>query len=229
MDEKKSDEEQEKAPSHRVTTDQITSVDSAGKTGQEQENSQATKNRFFDGWTKQDVFSGILAVFTIIYTIISVWQGCISQETARASKLSADAAVASTRAWLIPTKHIPDHEQPSVDFVNAGKTPAVGMRSTQEFDVWPGGDMPARKFPGCPSGNETAAHGPIQPDEHLPLTPPFPLTEAQTNALKGPGGVIIHGCLRYQNVVGGKEGLTEFCVGYRPDRAFFCLTNNRVE
>jgi hypothetical protein len=106
-------------------------------------------------------FNFWLVAFTAVYSLISLAALRVAVMASRMARQSADASIATVRAWLdIPTLKFfyppPNARQPvvpkfSLTVENLGRTPAKALEVTVEFVV---DDQSADKqFTGCPETN----------------------------------------------------------------------------
>jgi hypothetical protein len=186
-------------------------------------------------------FNFWLVLFTAIYSLISLYGLWVAIQSARLAQQSADASVATVRAWLDTHsfKFIyspPDARQPvtpefSVNVENLGKTPAKALTITLEFAF---DDQHADKqFNGCPE----------VPPGRIPFLVAGPpgdpwtvsvstVTAAQFARLNAgtDASVYAHGCVRYHDVMTDQVRLTEFCVRYYgADNYIVCDNANLME
>jgi hypothetical protein len=131
------------------------------------------------------------------------------KDAVAAAKTSADAAVGASRAWLIPIGQKANPVNGAFNiwiyFANEGKTPAIQIQGTEEYDV-----NSAREFgEGCESittqWSETEA---IKlPNEVFGLAAShIPSERGEKKRL-----LRIHGCVWYTDVITSTERSTEFC------------------
>ena len=202
---------------------------------------QSLKRDFYRRLSKASFVLEIVGVFVVAaYTTIAALQWCDMRTAALAAKESADAAVASVRAWIVVTKYDPPRVQAmklfnmpfAVEFENAGKTPATDISDGIEFVFVPK-DRPAPKFKGCPKNEDT-------PEMLIRAGQPFSINpeikphlsadqkESLTNGNAG-GSLFIHGCLHYHDVLTRKQRVTEFCGFYFIEMMFDCSGNNELK
>jgi hypothetical protein len=142
----------------------------------------------------------------------------------QATQQSADSEVNATRAWLVLGKigtivegvgnHEPDNIIPAgtINYENAGKTPATDVVSYLEIKALPWGPNKQPTFKSCPK--HVARRDPVvaagDPSQ-IPIVP-YKLTDAERQSLhNGDDALYIHGCIRYQDVLTpNRSRLTEF-------------------
>jgi hypothetical protein len=188
-------------------------------------------------------FNFWLVTFTAIYSMISLVGLWVAIESARLARQSADAGVATVRAWLDAHSFKFVYSPPgarqqvtpefTVTLENIGKTPAKALDMTVEFAFDDqSGD---KRFEGCPEANLhrvpfMVAGPPGEPWPVLVAT----VTSAQFATLKSEAGssasVYAHGCVRYRDVMTDRVRLTEFCVRYfGADNYTMCDNANLME
>jgi len=188
-------------------------------------------------------FNFWLVAFTAVYSLISLAALRVAIMSFRMARQSADASIATVRAWLdIPTLKFldspPDAHQPvapkfSLTLENLGRTPAKELAVTVEFVF---DDQSAdRQFTGCPDRNlirnPFMVAGP--PGESFTFRLGTELA-AKFAQLHGPTdstlSIYAHGCVRYHDVMTNLERLTEFCVRYYGgDNYEMCDNSNLME
>jgi hypothetical protein len=169
---------------------------------------------------REPKFAIEVAAFVVLFiyagfTGYQAWK--VKQSTDAATK-SADAAVASVRAWLAVIDYkIPDPVDVNngifeIDIKNVGKLPSTGMSITAEFRYLDAKASPIQ-IGVCPE-KRISVYGPMQADQLIPLKPPLErlnLSKEQVGALTThTANLAIHGCLHYGTVPLG-FGDTEFC------------------
>ena len=178
------------------------------------------------------ILLGIVGIGSLLLTICSL---AITRKAVEASREAADADVSATRAWITVLKEVPKDSTGTrinptgVQIMNVGKTPAIGVVSTEEVLIRPQGAFP--RFGYCPKDN-LAQVGVLGPGESFQLTPPITLTKEETIAFLNPaltGGILVHGCLKYRNVGKMGGGLTEFCVMSWSTKMADCPNGNETE
>ena len=140
-----------------------------------------------------------------------------AKDAANAAQQSADAEVAANRAWMVPsgTKTWMVNKTYlafEFDWINAGKTPAVHVRATEEFKT----DPNATFKEGCISFNPMKGGQAEQMTPFLLAQQPFsiiPILPIQDRAwVEGTAQQIaVHGCIRYVDVLTSHDRSTEFC------------------
>lgn len=172
-------------------------------------------------------FNFWLVAFTAVYSLISLAALRVAILSSRMARQSADASIATVRAWLdIPTlkfvhplPNVPQPEAPvfSLTVENLGRTPAKQLAVTVEFVF---DDQSADKqFTGCPATNlirnPFMVAGPPGEPFTFPLGTNLAAKLAQLNGAADSGlSVYAHGCVRYHDVMTNVQRLTEFCVRY---------------
>ena len=172
-------------------------------------------------------FNFWLVAFTAVYSLISLAALRVAIMSSRMARKSADASIATVRAWLdIPTLKFfyppPNARQPvvpkfSLTVENLGRTPAKALQVTVEFVL---GDQSADKqFTGCPETNlirnPFMVAGPPGEPFTFPLGTELAAKFAQLNgAADSRLSIYAHGCVRYHDVMTNLERLTGFCVRY---------------
>ncbi len=167
-------------------------------------------------WTRLIVeFFALL--FLIWYANSASIQAVANQDAAVAAKRSADAQIAASRAWIVPTGKTktweaqatngPKYMGIDIDWMNAGKTPAIGLHGTAEYSVKP---FVNRK--SCLALKEQAkwtSEMPLllQGQQYTITFQNYPPEWNETN--KG-GLLFIHGCVWYTDVLANRERTTEF-------------------
>jgi hypothetical protein len=181
-----------------------------------------------------------LVAFTAIYSLISIAALRVAILSARMAQQSADASIATVRAWLdIPTVKFvsspPNARQPefSLTVENLGRTPAKALAVTVEFVF----DSQAadEQFTTCPATNliknPFMVAGPPGELFTFPLGAAVAAKLAQLNEAAHNGvSVYAHGCVRYHDVMTNLERITEFCVRYYGgDNYEMCDNSNLME
>jgi hypothetical protein len=186
-------------------------------------------------------FNFWLVTFTAIYSLISLVGLWVAIQSARLAQQSADASVATVRAWLdthsFKFVHTPpDVRQPvipefSMTVENLGKTPAKALAITIEFAF--DNEHADKQFSGCPEANlgriPFMVAGP--PGEPWAISVSS-VTAAQFAQLKAGtnASVYAHGCVQYHDVMTDRVRLTEFCVRYYgADNYIVCDNGNLME
>jgi hypothetical protein len=188
-------------------------------------------------------FNFWLVAFTAVYSLISLAALRVAILSARLARQSADASIATVRAWLdIPTvkfvssppnAHEPGAPTFSLTVENLGRTPAKALAVTVEFVF----DNQAvdQQFTGCPRTNLVSTPFMVAGPPGEPFT--FPLGSelaakfAQLNGAADRNlSIYAHGCVRYHEVMTNLERLTEFCVRYYGgDNYEMCDNSNLME
>lgn len=185
----------------------------------------------------------VALVAVVLYTIFAGYQSCKLRETTEATKESADAVVASVRAWIVLSKYDPptvralkifNGNMPFVvEFQNAGKTPATDITSGIEFVYVAKGEKPP-KFSSCPKDDGTSSML-INAGQPFSINPEIkPHLSAQqidtlANGSNLGGSLYIHGCVHYHDVLTRQARKTEFCGYDYAEIMFSCPTNNQLK
>jgi hypothetical protein len=198
-------------------------------------------------------FDFVIAVATTTYVIVASCQlhsmsatlkqtKTLAEQSVRqanASKQSADAEVATVRAWVTTDQHklvYPDPSKPlygpifSVNLTNVGKTPAINVEMTKEF-VFDDHDSD-HLFLKCPTGYKQTAPFLLADGSMLFSDGVKDLPKEQFARLSGFGSnaIYVHGCIRYHDVVGDAQRLTEFCLRFYAETvATLCHGNNAMK
>jgi hypothetical protein len=192
-----------------------------------------------------------MLIVVSIYTVTAIALWCQTRQATEATKMSADAQVATVRAWMWPVNwqetHIPSFADMQAgkwapfDFqlLNVGHTPAINPRMRKiAFIYHPSVDSLAMpEFPHCPDkplAEEPGAREAqvILPNEgpqmHLAATK---LSVAQYDMLfKGHATLTMWGCVYYNIVSSEQIGISEYCMEWRPDgRGLSCHGNNSMK
>lgn len=189
----------------------------------------------------------ILAACAVGGIFLSYCSNRNAERAAEAAKESADAAVASVRAWVavVNWTPVPPPEMVNggigIKILNVGKTSGLSVQVREEaLFLAPGEKEPT--FTKCPSSEPFPVGNTIEPEDKLsPPIPPLPLStrldSKQIGALGRGSRLILHGCITYKNVIAPSNepvaGLTEFCsvfYGY-PDRNLTkgCRSGNQMK
>jgi hypothetical protein len=152
----------------------------------------------------------VVVSFYTLFTGIQTWK--IRQSTNAATE-SADAAVATSRAWIVPAENPPQTNRLTVvlNWINAGKTPAVKLHATAEYPS----NLGSMTW-GCDHLKKTNW------DNRMPFLLPgtdkkfeFTLNELPAAWTQGDPHssqiLNIHGCIWYTDVLTSRERDTEFC------------------
>jgi len=201
-------------------------------------------NKFRKAWRRLSAFqqatliiqsAGVVVV--LVYTVIN-WRlyrqtkQAVYQTTvaAQAAEKSVDSSFASVRAWMVPVNvHLPSPEQIkqgiksfTIDFHNAGKTPASNPTLSEAFVFWKeeSGHIPT--FHGCPASKSGMMYGPMndgQTASYGPSEITVTLDDKQRAALANKqAGLFIHVCVEYGLVLTTEKGMTDYCsIAYLPD------------
>jgi hypothetical protein len=105
------------------------------------------------------------------------------------------------------------------DWVNAGKTPAINVRATEEFKIDPNATFKQGcvVFDPMKGGQEQQAAFllPQQPFPIIPLIPVEGRPWVDGKAMQ----IAVHGCIRYWDVLTDQQRSTEFCFLVRQQAA----------
>lgn len=169
------------------------------------------------------IIERITIFFVFCSLVVNVYMWTEMRKTTEATKLSADAAAASTAAWIVLEswgyKGI-EQEQAIFNVIlrNVGKTPATEVKTVWEFAFMPTADIKLiPKFDAyqCPKGGVSPAI--VAPDEKWENTVKTPLLtpEQLKMATNHVGRIFIHGCVIYHDVLSPhKERITEIAAIY---------------
>lgn len=148
-----------------------------------------------------------------------------TRETTKATKLSADAAAASTIPWLVTDnweykgfeKDHPNVMLFHIGMKNVGKTSAIETEVGHDFIFIEGPNLnavPPYEPYTCPKPD--AKPGLVYPDVRMENTVRYgPLTVDQLRALREKKArVLIHGCIKYRDVLSENERITEYGTLY---------------
>jgi len=145
------------------------------------------------------------------------------QKESSAMRDAADASIAANRAWIVPVPMTSTQVEPwdrpvNLHWLNAGKSPAVNVYGTAEYEV---GRLPVRtvKFSeGCKDLKQRLKGGMWEIKTSLVLPgSPFDFTLGNTPAEWGSTQaaqivvLVAHGCIWYTDVLSNRERTTEFC------------------
>jgi hypothetical protein len=172
-------------------------------------------------------FNFWLVAFTAVYSLISLAALRVAILSSRMARQSADASIATVRAWLdihtlkfvhsLPNAPQPGAPEFSLTVENLGRTPAKQLAVTVEFVF---DDQSADKqFTRCPETNlirnPFMVAGPPGEPFTFPLGANLAAKLAQLNGAADSGlSLYAHGCVRYHDVMTNLQRLTEFCVRY---------------
>jgi hypothetical protein len=188
-------------------------------------------------------FNFWLVAFTAVYSLISLAALRVAILSARLAQQSADASIATVRAWLdiptvkfvypLPNAHQPAAPEFSLTVENLGRTPAKALAVTVEFAF----DQQAtdKQFTGCPATNLLRNPFLVAGPPGEPFT--FPIGRdlagkfAQLNGAEDSGpSIYAHGCVRYYDVMTNLQRVTEFCVRYWGGENYqMCDNSNLME
>jgi hypothetical protein len=188
-------------------------------------------------------FNFWLVAFTAVYSLISLAALRVAILSARMARQSADASIATVRAWLdIHTLKfvysLPNAPQPaapgfSLTVENLGRTPAKALAVTVEFAF--DGQAADKQFTGCPATNlirnPFMVAGPPGEPFTFPIDGDLAANFAQLNGAEGSRlSIYAHGCVRYYDVMTNLQRLTEFCVRYYGGENYqMCDNSNLME
>jgi hypothetical protein len=174
---------------------------------------------------------------TALYSLISLAALRVAIRSARMARQSADASIATVRAWLdIHTLmfiySLTDAHQPAAPEILAkcgksGQDRGQSSGVTVEFFF----DDPAadKQFSGCPATslirNPLTVAGPPGEPFTFPIGRDLAAKFAQLNGAPDRSlSIYAHGCVRYCEVMTNLQRLTEFRVRYYGGRATQCAT-----
>jgi hypothetical protein len=187
-------------------------------------------------------FAGVVAAFAVVLAIVSTAQWCAMLKANRstriaadAAKESADAAIAASRAWIVPIQQTQGQKAAAsinLYWKNAGKSPAVHISGTAEYLT----PFPGKFRAGCGQLGKTgwkAQESMTLPEDTFSITlqnvpsdwKPPPNSVITTKSKVGMLG--IHGCVWYTDVLSSRERTTEFC--YMADRIVPPIPENAPE
>jgi hypothetical protein len=188
-------------------------------------------------------FNFWLVLFTAVYSVISMAGLWVAIQASRLARESADAGIATVRAWVDVNSFkfiyspASARQQIAPKFTmtveNLGKTPAKALVLTVEFAFDDqSGD---KQFAGCPETNLARSPFMVAGPPGEPWTFAVEnVTPAQLTGLKSTSdnnaSVYAHGCVRYNDVMTNQPRLSEFCVRYYGgDSYIMCDNNNLME
>jgi hypothetical protein len=195
---------------------------------------------------KRDWYDLTNLVITV-FALFGLWYyACWAGVQGVANKESADAAVGASRAWMVPTGPTIAREGSDIrlSFTNGGKTPAVHLSGTVEYEMegekWPAfekGCGHLKAHPGSISVTYSLMLPNPDPNPKPDATKPFTVggftdggvPAAWQKPLTGPyqrQDMWIHGCIWYTDVLTNKERTTEFM--YLASKIQFDLNGPRV-
>jgi hypothetical protein len=191
---------------------------------------------FGPGYHVWHEFNFWLVTFTAIYSLISLFALWVAIRSARQAKQSADASVATVRAWLDTHSFKFIYSPPgareqlapqfSLTIENLGRTPAKDLSMTVGFVFE---DQPTDKqFSGCPETNSNQVPFMVAGPPGEPWTVAVGTVPAADFAKLKPGGtasVYAHGCVHYHDVMTDQVRLTEFCVRYSGGNQYMMCDN----
>lgn len=153
----------------------------------------------------------------------------IANEAADTAKVSADASVASVRAWIIWAGNVglmpvkPGEETARYDFtiINAGKTPAINLFTATQFKYRP--PPPSKQvipdFGRCQSvdlrrSNPNAPYLSINVPTRISDVLPQATTDYERGitARREYFGLFLKECIRYHDVLSNEERVTGICL-----------------
>jgi hypothetical protein len=188
-------------------------------------------------------FNFWLVAFTAIYSLISLAALRVAILSARMAGQSADASIATVRAWLdIHTLKFvyspPNARQPvaptfSLTVENLGRTPAKALALTVEFVL--DNQEVDKQFTACPGTNLVRNPFMVAGPPGEPFTFPLDRELAAKFAQLNEGtdrnlSIYAHGCVRYHDVMTNLERVTEFCVRYYSGGNYeMCDNSNLME
>lgn len=186
-------------------------------------------------------FNFWLVAFTAIYSLISIFALWVAIRSARLAKQSADASIATVRAWVDAhsfkfTWPLPKTQQRvspefSMTVENLGRTPARDLLMTIEFAF---DDSAADKqFKGCPEADPSRVPFMMAGPPGEPWVIPVTNVVADDFARLKPGAgstasVYAHGCIRYRDVMTEAPRVTEFCVRYHGGNSYVMCDNGNL-
>ncbi|MGO9058508.1 MAG: hypothetical protein ACLQU2_14150 [Candidatus Binataceae bacterium] len=186
----------------------------------------------------------VALVFLIIYTLFTGYQSCQMRKSTKAATESADASVASVRAWIgITSIEGPDvgsiQTQPLTRKIeNTGRAPGLNLNFIEEYIPWPkNGQVRMPQFSNCPATGQRFFYPAIEAtgiNQSVSVSPPlpFPLKDKELADLKSrKTALVIHGCVTYDNIGSMPQGTTEYCwILYVIQNSFMpCAPANRMQ
>jgi hypothetical protein len=134
------------------------------------------------------------------------------QAQSRAMQESAYSDVSSNRAWIVPNpppQHKRNLAEATLEWHNAGKTPAVDVFSTTEYFI---GKFPYR-LGTCAEMERKLKKRPLSTWQYqgfIPAGGRYETGLSNTPAWVGQDPILIHGCVWYTDIVTNTERSTEF-------------------
>ena len=174
---------------------------------------------------------------TALYSLISLAALRVAIRSARMARQSADASIATVRAWLdIHTLmfiySLTDAHQPAAPEIlancgNRDRTQAKALASRLSFSLTI--QAADKQFSGCPATslmrNPLMVAGPPAEPFTFPIGRDLAAKFAQLNGAPDRSlSIYAHGCVRYCEVMTNLQRLTEFRVRYYGGRATQCAT-----
>jgi len=192
-----------------------------------------------------------MLVVVSIYSVTAIGLWCQTKRATEATKESADAQVATVRAWMWPVKwqenHIPSFADMQAgkwapfDFqlLNVGHTPAINPRMRKIAFIYHADidSLAMPEFPHCPDKPPPEDPGAREAQVVLPNEgPQMHLAATKLSAdqyytlFKGHATLTMWGCVYYNIVSSDQIGISEYCMEWRPDgRGLSCHGNNSMK
>jgi len=178
---------------------------------QDREQARREEKQIF--WNRLGVFAVIAYGAVAFVTWLALLNSnSINRVAATSAKDSADAAIGANRAWIVPSTNrtwmVTGTLAFEFDWINAGKTPAVHIRETEDFIY----DRKANIKQGCEryspyKGGQGFFMPFVMANESFAITPMLPMEWVKATTT----WVAIHGCVTYVDVLTNRERSTEFC------------------
>jgi hypothetical protein len=191
-----------------------------------------------------------MLIVVAIYSVATIGLWIQTKRATEATKISADAEVATARAWIVvlwtkwnalpsfedvtATKWIPGDFQ----LLNTGHTPAMNPKMGASVCFYhPDGDPDPQTLPECPDTPPPRADAPeareslvISPGTGVNMHWACKLPPNEYDAVShGHASVYLLGCIWYNVVSSSRFGVTEYCVEWKPNGKFTtCHANNSL-
>ena len=168
------------------------------------------------------ILEALTVIFVFVSVVVSWYMWSEMRKATEAATLSADAAAASTSAWIVVVgmsfKGIADnyiHSQ--IVLKNVGHTPALNARIGWKYSFIRSGNMnDFPKYNSFECHEDTVKFGILPPNIDWVNDGKTILTEDQAKMIReGTGMMFIHGCAKYRDLLSEKERITEM-AGFFP-------------
>jgi hypothetical protein len=148
------------------------------------------------------------------------------QKQSSAMRESADASIAANRAWMLPvplsaTQVEPGDRPINLHWLNAGKSPAVNIYATAEYEIGSptvrtfklseGCAYLKRRLNGLKNTQWEKKMSLLVPGDRFDLELANTPTEWTAAPTTGNNALVAHGCIWYTDVLSNRERTTEFC------------------